>query len=252
MEVKPSSAPNVFGSPSWTGYLANAMSSLENNSGNIGNRATDPTAYEILGASTDARDLTVSSFNSWRGVANPGTPFGSELGNRLHFGLHITSDTYFQPENLTFSFDSDDPSNVLDFSGNFTGLSFSATRWGFDWVDGIKGNGNDIFYNSGTLNTNVNEFVYVGVGNAYDASFEAGPTNQGKMDQAMQYSNDSAPYFINMLYELTDDSANLLGSGTASILINAVPELGAFARGLVVTVMFAMYQMRRRRLPENC
>ncbi len=37
-------ASNVFGSPSWPGYLANALNSLENDLGN-GDRSTDPTAF---------------------------------------------------------------------------------------------------------------------------------------------------------------------------------------------------------------
>ena len=48
MNVFVSPAPNVFGSPSWDGYVANALNSLENNLGNVGDRGLDPTAYEII------------------------------------------------------------------------------------------------------------------------------------------------------------------------------------------------------------
>ena len=89
LDVVPSSAPNANGSPSWAGYLANALNSLENNLGNIGSRATDPTAYEIAGPVVQPSDFMVTSFNSWQGVAGPlPAPFTSELGNRMHFGLH--------------------------------------------------------------------------------------------------------------------------------------------------------------------
>lgn len=92
MQVYPSSAPNVFGSPSWPGYLSNAMNSLHNGLGNIGNRATDPTAYEIAGPFVTPGDFIVTSFNSWRGEAFPAAPFNAEFGNRMHFGLHIMGD----------------------------------------------------------------------------------------------------------------------------------------------------------------
>ena len=48
MTVVASPAPNIFGSPSWAGYVINALNSLENDLGEIGNRSTDPTAYSIF------------------------------------------------------------------------------------------------------------------------------------------------------------------------------------------------------------
>jgi hypothetical protein len=149
LEIRASSAPNVFGSPSVPSYTANALSSLENNLGNIGDRNTDPTAYEILNGSYTAGDVMVTSGNSWRGQANPGAPFGAEHGNRLHFGLHVIGDgvVRFRLNDLSFAITSSDA--VLDFAGNFAGLTYNAFRHGIDWVDGIKGNGNDIVYMAG-------------------------------------------------------------------------------------------------------
>ena len=90
-EVYASPGPNFFGSPNWNGYVANAMASIEDDLGNIGDREIDPTAYEIFseGQIVSANELIVSSFASWRGVADPSSPFDLENGNRLHFGLHL-------------------------------------------------------------------------------------------------------------------------------------------------------------------
>ena len=40
LDVYASSAPNAFGSPSWGGYVVNALNSLENGLGNIGEHFT--------------------------------------------------------------------------------------------------------------------------------------------------------------------------------------------------------------------
>ena len=73
----------MFGSSAWASYAANALNSLENNLGNIGSRATDPAAYEILAGVAEAGDMMVSSFNSWRGATNPSGAFANEYTDRV-------------------------------------------------------------------------------------------------------------------------------------------------------------------------
>lgn len=191
LDVKASSAPNAFGSPSWSAYASNALNSLHNNLGNVGNRATDPTAYEVMGSHFDPGDVMVSSFNSWRGQTNPTGAFANEYGNRLHFGLHAYGDgvMQFRLEDLTFQIQSSDPSDALGFAGDFLGLNFNgATRFGIDWgADRLRGTLDDVMYISGNGQTLIDELVYVGVGNAFWPQPTGGQSNEDAIQDVEDY-----------------------------------------------------------------
>ena len=224
MNVRPSSAPNVFGSPSWASYNTNALNSLSGNLGNIGNRNTDPTAYEIAGPYIDPGDVIVSGFSSWRGVANSPAPFNAEFGNRLHFGLSIVgggTNPMFRLNDLTFNMSSGDTGNSLVFAGNFVGLSYSATRFGVDFgANRVEGGGDDVIYTSGNGLSLVDKIVYVGVGNAFDATSEPGATNQDKMDSAIAYIVSEAPFDITCTYTMfAPNGTTVLGAGTGSVIV---------------------------------
>ncbi len=240
IDVVASSAPNVFGSPSWGGYLANALNSLENGLGNIGDRNTDPTAYEIAGATVAPGDFMVSSFNSWRGDVNPTGAFANEYGNRMHFGLHAVGDgtTRFALENISFSLTSSDDANALGFAGNFVGLGYSSTRYGIDWgADRVKGGGDDIIYTSGNGSTLVDEIVYVGIGNAFwPGGGDPDPSNpvggaQAAMDDAIAYVLANAPFSITGTYSIFGDTGSdtvtvIPAPGTAALLVGGAGLLG--------------------------
>jgi len=228
IDVVASSAPNFFGSPSWNGYLANSLNSLENGLGSIGDRNIDPSAYEVAGAIVDPSDFMVSSFNSWRGNATPSGAFANELGNRMHFGLHATGDgmMQFRLEDVSFEIASSDVGNDLAFVGNFSGASFSSTRFGVDWgADRMKGGGDDTYYNSGNGTTLVDEIVYVGVGNAFwPGASDPDPVNpvggaQAAMDAMM--ANYVSGFSITGEY-------TILGY-TGSDIVSTVPTPGSFA-----------------------
>lgn len=239
LNVVPSSAPNVFGSPSWAPYAANALNSLENGLGNIGNRTTDPTAYEIASPIVDPGEFMVTSFNSWRGVAYPPAPFAAELGNRMHFGLHAVGDgaTLFRLEDLTFNMTSSDGPNSLGYAGNFVGLSYNGTtRYGINWgPDRVKGGGNDIVYTSGNGTTLVDEIVYVGVGNAFWPQPTGAQTPQQAIDAAIAYVNGNLPFTLQTTYTILGHD----GVGTVTV----IPAPGAFALALAG----AGIVLRRRR-----
>ncbi|MBN1910915.1 MAG: hypothetical protein JW818_14310, partial [Pirellulales bacterium] len=151
LDVYASSAPNASsGSPSWSGYLVNALNSLENGLGNIGDRSVDPTAYEIAPDVVGPGEIAVTSFKSWRGEVNPAAPFDNEYGNRMHFGLHAYGDgsMQFKLEDLTFELHSSDSGDTLVFVGDFLGYTYNGvTRYGIDWgADRTKGGGDDIIY----------------------------------------------------------------------------------------------------------
>lgn len=191
LDVRASSAPNVFGSPSWSAYASNALNSLHNNLGNIGNRATDPTAYEVMGSHFQPGDVMVSSFKSWRGQTNPTGAFANEYGNRLHFGLHAYGDgvMQFTLEDLTFQIQSSDGPDALGFSGGFVGLSFNGTtRFGVNWgADRIRGTGDDVMYISGNGQTLIDELVYVGVGNAFWPQPTGGQSDEDAIQDVEDY-----------------------------------------------------------------
>ncbi len=172
LDIFASSAPNVFGSPSWNAYAANALNSLNNGLGTTGNRNLSPTAYEVLNGTFAPGDVMVTSFNSWRGVANPPLPFAGEYGNRIHFGLHAYGngqlDSQFRLNTLTFYINSSD--TLLNWSGNFVGYDFNGTTsYGINWgADRVKGGiGDTIITGAGSGSVLIDELVYVGVGNAY-------------------------------------------------------------------------------------
>lgn len=92
-EVFPSVAPNAFGSPSYSGYVSNAIHAILNGLPAYGN-PNDPTYYQQQ-STIAPNQMIVTGFPSWLGSANPGTVFGpayaNELGNRPLFGVVINA-----------------------------------------------------------------------------------------------------------------------------------------------------------------
>ena len=249
VDVYASPAPNFLGSPSWSGYAVNALNSLENELGDIGDRELDPTAYEIFhdGELVFPAELIVTGFNSWRGEADPAAPFASEKGNRLHFGLHIVGDgtEQFRMEDITYEVTSDD-GGALDFSGSLAGSSYSTVRVGIDYgADRVKGGGDDTLITSGSSLQFVDEFMYVGVGNAYDATNADGATNQEKIDNAINSIGASSLFNIHGSYTLFDTGGTELATG--STFITVVPEPG----GLLSLTLLGLLGVRRIRRREK-
>jgi len=185
MTVTPSLAPNAYGSPSFAGYQANAMYALEHGLSSYGD-PTLPTYYQAAPATLLVSQNIVTGFASWNGLANPTGAFASELGNRLTFGLHILGNgTRFSISQLSFVGISTDPTNSLGFS-YAGGYAYSAAYVGIDYVDGIKGNGNDVLVTSGSTQL-VDELVGRGSGNAWAAYLTdlGGTTPQDKIDNAV-------------------------------------------------------------------
>lgn len=179
IEVFTALAPNAYGSPSYWGTLSNpgwvpnAITSLTTalatggTPGTVG--STGPTQF-ALQSTVDAKDLNVTSFNSWLGTADPGTVFGpdyaNELGNRGSFPLIIDGNSsQFSISELSFQADSSDGGDSLGF-----GFAAGHYNYGSDYV-GIEFNGNPTnpaawtFITSGANTQLVDALVGRGSGN---------------------------------------------------------------------------------------
>lgn len=234
-----SSAPNAFGSPSWTSYGSSAVNWLQSDGlGSFGDPSTSPTGYAHAAPIIEAGDITVSSFSSWRGVANPSAPFNGELGNRLHFGLFIEAvltGITFRLSDLSYNITSSD-SNVLGFAGDFsTANTFTSTRVGYDGVD---------YYTSGSAaDIDLVGLYYVGVGNGYAAS-GAGDEQQ-QIDNVEDYvaSQPGGQVMVTGSYTI-DYSGSFAGTFGHSTSITVVPEPSVALLGSFGVLAF----LRRRRI----
>lgn len=214
VQVYASPAPNGFGSPSWNGYVANAMTALQNGLSVVGDRETDPTAYVTL-IRYFPGDIIVTSFNSWRGISEPPAPFDGEFGNRMHFGLVALGDgvEQFTLADVQFALLSSD--GELNYIGDLAGTTLNGTsRVGVDYgPDRALGGGDDIVYDSGEPDTTIlDALYYIGIGNAY---WPGGTTP----DQ--QAINDTVEYIENEnLLVMGGYSVNgYQNSGTATVVL---------------------------------
>jgi hypothetical protein len=171
--VSPAIAPNAFGSPSYAGWEANAVSALQAGVPAFGS-PTSPTYYSQT-ATTTAGGIIVTNFPSWMGQADPGSVFGAayanELGNRAHFSFHIGQTgplTAFSISQLSFNLTSSDP--ALDFGFATGSYNYNSGYVGLNYgVDGIKGTGDDFFVTGGANTQLVHELFGRGSGNAFEA-----------------------------------------------------------------------------------
>jgi hypothetical protein len=229
--VVPSLAPNAFGSPSWNPYVSNALMGLQNGSSAIGDRTTDPTAYQATYTVTP-QELIVTSFPSWEGKVNPAAPFNNELGTRLHFGLVAKGDgsTKFTLEDLKFDMSSNDAANSLAFSGDFVGLGYSSTRYGIDFgANHALGGGDDTIYTSANGKTSVDMIVYVGVGNSLEPTGVG--TNQQQLDNTAAYIRDNITS-VQTTYTIDVGGVSYSGTGVADVAEAPLPPTAVM--GLVL------------------
>lgn len=200
LTVYPNIGPNIFGSPYWTAYQTTAVAAIGTGAPTGGTPGT-PAYYQVISVVSPGQ-VIVSSFPSWAGSASPTGNFANELGSRLYWGLHILGNgTRFYLTGLSNDMNSlNDPNNYWDFdnpAGSFN--AFNAYTIGIDYgKDVTKGGGDDTMRTSGTaVGILIDELVYIGVGNAFDAGFWPTGTNQQRLDQWIAYINSTGLSFYN-------------------------------------------------------
>jgi MYXO-CTERM domain-containing protein len=255
INVYPSVAPNATsGSPSWVPYQTNAMFALTSGASSAGIPNT-PGYYSQVpnGGALPVGAYIVTNFNSWLGNANPmaafGAAYGGEYGNRVHYGVHVVSDSQFSISQMSFNLTYDDAntSNYSVFS--VASYNYSSAYVGLNYgPDGVKGGGDDVLITSGVNTQLVNEVFGRGSGLGYEVltSFPpSGGTNQDKIDLFIQtYFSD--PHTFTGTY--TIDGV----SGSAFVRFNEVPEPASLAIwGLLSLAGVGVFRRRRRTAALN-
>jgi len=258
LNVVPAFAPNQFGSPNWDTYVGNAINSLRGVGPTATDRSDNPAAYVTVGAGKlDPKETVVTGFPSWRGVADPASPFNQEKGNRIYFGLAAT--TPRQPGNLTFFslFDIDYERRWLDLPGetestrvigptlvgDFTGTTetYNLRRVGVQYdsndpTDSSK----DTLVTTGPATQQVNQLFLTGVGMALLGDTTGGATNQGNIDATLDN-------FLNGAQQRVLGRYNIASTGqSASGYVDFVPEPGS--AGLTWLAICAMLWSFHRRM----
>jgi len=198
IEVIPSLAPFGPTSPSWNGYVTNALAGIDAGGAaqGAGTRDSNPARYEnVNGVLLAPEELVFTpNFNSWRGTAanNPvftgNAAVAGELGNRIHFGTKITATggMSFALNDVSWELDSSDLGDYFDLAGTFAGASYSPTRIGTNYGgDGAKGGGDDTVYTSGAGTNVVHELLYVGVGTGFDSDNTGALTDQEDINSTL-------------------------------------------------------------------
>jgi hypothetical protein len=173
--VYPALAPNRWGSPSWNAWASNAVTAILTGCSAYGDPAL-PAYYQQITTAVPVTNNMVTSFNSWMGVADPGTVFGphfaNESGNRLTFGMDIKGGTnLISISQLSFIMASTDPGHTLNWSYSPIPYSYSGLNTGSAnpvYLGIIYGpNGQKTYVTNGPATQLVNEIVTCGSGNAW-------------------------------------------------------------------------------------
>ena len=240
IDVTPWVAPNAFGSPSYAAAVANANYALFHELNSYG--AAGPTQYNAQ-SNVTASEVIVTGFNSWRGVAAPGAPYQSELGNRMLFGLRIDGQgSQFSISQLSFAATSSDPGNLLNF-----GFGQGSYNYSLDYQGIQKGNdnllftGDDIFVTSGPNTQMVDGLVGRGSGSSF-AAYCPGCTvaqQQAEIDAAAAYPGTA----------FTFTGVYTLGAvtGDDTFHISAVPETSTWVMMILGFAGMGVMAQRRAR-----
>ena len=169
-----------------------------------------------------AAEAIVTGFNSWMGIANPASPYQSELGNRMLFGVLINGQgTPFSISQLSFSATSTD-GNGLAFGFGAGSYNYSLDYQGILFgADGLLGGGDYSFVTSGPNTQLVDGLVGRGSGNSYAAY--CSPCTAAEQQAAIDAAAAAVAFQFTGTYLLGETT----GSGTFNV--SAVPESSTWA-----------------------
>ncbi len=221
INVYPALAPNAFGSPSYPAWQTNTVSAMMNNGASTGTVGT-PSYFE-QNSNVTTSEVVVTGFPSWLGEVDPGTSFGagytSELGNRMTFPVWVNGGgEQFSISQMGFEATSSDPFNGLGFAFAPGNYNYSAGYVGLDYVDGVKGNGNDVLVTGGANTKLVNELFGRGSGNSFAAycplcNFT---DQQTAINNVAAYPGEDFS-FTGLYYILSGTNRIVEGSGTFNV-----------------------------------
>ncbi len=229
INVYPAAAPNAFGSPNWNAWVGNALHAIENNLSTFGTPGT-PAYYQRITSPIDPRENFVTSYPSWRGYANPGVVWGpafaSELGNRVHFGLHILGNgTQFSISQLSLVMASTDTGNTLGYTFGLGAYQYDNGYVGINYgPDGLKGTFDDVIITSGPNTQLIDELIGRGSGIAWwPGGGDPDPANpllgqQGAIEAARNNLGQSLPFDFTGTYTLHLPGGDVIGSGTVHFI----------------------------------
>lgn len=243
-------APNVYGSPSYAAWEANAVYALAHGLTAYGD-PNQPTYY-YTGSSFNSAEVMVTGFPSWMGFADPGSVFGpayaSEGGNRMTFPLAIDGQgVQFSIADLSFASSSTDPENALAFSRPAGSYTYSSGYVGIlKGEDGVVGTADDVYITSGANTQLVDYLVGRGSGNSY-AAYCPGCTVAEQ--QAMLTAEAGSP---GVFYNFTGSYSLRLANGdvvtdSATFDVTPVPEPATAATLAAAMLLLGALTRRRAR-----
>jgi hypothetical protein len=257
--VYPSVAPNKFGSPSWPGYVQNAVNlsltgGVQNGGAPQGNSAS-PTFYSST-SSIKTSDMIVTNFPSWHAIANPGVFFGpsfaNETGNRATFGLAVNGNgSTFRLSDINLSITPSNPALApfLSFSGNLGSLDY--TNPGIvNTVVGREASSGQLVLDPAVTDL-LTQAWYVGAGVALEVdNTDPGNTLQDKINNTLTDPLLQSPFTLTGIYTIgTTSGSGIVTVSPSGPLAGPIPEpstLALCATGVGLAGLVARWRQRRR------
>jgi hypothetical protein len=242
IRVLPSVSPDAYYSPSFPEYVSNAMYAIRFGLTAYGTPGT-PAYYQQTSVITPDQ-MVVTSFNSWMGLADPGTFFGpafaGEYGNRPLFGVDIKGmGSKISIGQLGFSGISDDPGGLLNLSWPPGSYDYSTDYMGIVYgPDGIT------YITSGPNTQLVDEIVGRGSGNADTAYCDFCSTEQQQATIDALSSDFAGMTSFTGTYTMSDLNGDLLGSATGSFIVVPEPATTLLVGGSLIGL--GIFLRRRR------
>ncbi len=246
--VGPAAAPDYFGSPSYTGWVDNAIVALLTGSPAAGSPLSPD--YYLQSTSFQANQMIVTDFNSWNGSASPTGAFAGEYGSAITFatiinnpgsklditqGVTVAVDPFGTPLS-----DTENPG-----IGPVQKTAFDAFVLGVDW----PGVGLPTIYATGTEPAIGVDYIFVFPGVAFETthadSISLGFTDQENLDDFS--SLIASDPLINPIHYCVsyDDPSNSASTCADAYIVPEPSSISLFGTG-GLALGFALWRRRRR------